>query len=153
MLGNEIVDKIAQSATKLDRNAWLPYTRKEAYALLMTQCKKSASLFPTFQKFPNPHGTFPKLPTEFIILLRRLRVKISPCIYTIFKCKCGERIKYSHIFENCTGFNIKTKGLLNFMRDKHITQENILLKHTDLGWEPARLLCETIMKTEYSHCF
>ena len=153
MVGNEIVDRIAQSATKLNRIAQLPYTRKEAYALVMIQCKRNKSLFPTFQQFPNPHGTFPKLPTEFIILLRRLRIKISPCNYTIFKCKCGERIKYSHIFEKCTGFYIETKDLLHYMQEKDITPGNILIKHTTLGWDPARLLCETIMKTSYSHCF
>ena len=151
--GNEIADRIAKNATTLNRTLYLPYTRKEAYALIMIQCKTDKTLFPTYQLFPTPNGTYPKLSTEYIILIRRLRVKISPCNYVIFNCKCNKRIKYEHLFECCIGFKNETKELLLYMKDKELTPKTILNKHTSFGWEPARLLCETIMKTSYSYCF
>ena len=151
--GNEIADRVAKNATKLNRTLYMPYTRKEAYALIMMQCKKDKTLFPTYQLFPTPNGTYPNLPTENIILIRRLRVKISPCNYTIFNCKCNKRIKYEHLFEGCIGFKNETKDLLLYMKDKELTPTTILNKHTCFSWEPARLLCETIMKTSYSYCF
>ena len=154
VIGNEVADGIAQKATYLKEiTNHIPYTRKEAYALINTQCKKDKRLFPTYQKFPNPRGTFPNLQTEFIILLRRLRVKISPCNYTIFECQCGKRIKYTHLFENCIGFKQDTKELIQYMTNNNLTNETILNKHSSLNWEPAQLLCKTIFATKYSYCF
>lgn len=154
VIGNELADRLAQRATKLNEiTKHIPYTRKEAYALIMSQCKKAKHLFPTYQHFPNPNGTFPNLQTEFTILLRRLRVKISPCNYTIFECQCGKRVKYTHIFENCVGFKNDTKELMQYMSKNNLTYETILNKHSSLAWEPAHILCKTIFATKYSYCF
>ena len=46
VIGNDLADILAQRATKLkDITKHIPYTRKEAYALLLTQCKKKQPSF------------------------------------------------------------------------------------------------------------
>ena len=46
VIGNDLADRLAQRATKLkDITKHIPYTRKEAYALLLTQCKKKQPSF------------------------------------------------------------------------------------------------------------
>ena len=100
----------------------------------------------------NP-AVFPKIHPELIVILRRLRVDRPLRHYDLYTCACGEEIDWKHFLAECPVLKEEAANLIAYKHKHNLNTDSFIHLHKELGWEPARLLCETIYHSDFAFMF
>ena len=118
---------------------------------LQTMCEKKNWLLQP----ADPAGQFlhPPLPPNLLKILRRIRT--NSCIYKIYPqlCECGTPVSFSHIFKTCPHLDIELAAVTSYAAKHNLKPNDFLLYHSTLLWEPSKILCGSIYRSNIGHLF
>ena len=130
---------------KLKRESWSQW-RKKFEGIVSSRPTVDPSL-------PVSGGvSLPALPLAVEHLIHRLRCGVWRAQHTHKQCKCGGKLSPHHIIFECAPFKGTFDEILR-ITGRPETIGALLVRHSVLGWQPAKLIAETLLQSELGRMF
>ena len=163
VIGNENADDAAVAGAKAEKpNCSLPYTRNEAYKLILDALKTNENLCPDLQdrvKTGRLKGIYPDGPAEVTLTYRRIKLNNPKFkVYNIIhnketKCPfCSAKLSLEHLFDTpCDMVKQELKKESALLCNNNSTFSAALKKDSNEDWMLAYTVCKGILHSGVGH--